>query len=191
VLDSLDVTALEVRAQVVRIVGEGDEAPPGRIPFTPDAKRVLELALREALSLGHTYIGTEHLLLGLAREGKSLGARILLDFDADREKIYDEVARMLSGQVPRRETAIERLRGEKEEAIEAQDWERAAELRDRERALSREHRASVSQSISVGEAAPQPPTGGRTADALTLLAGWLGFGVAFGIGLAVGRLIWG
>ena len=68
VLESLDITVEEVRAQVARIVGQGDEVTTGQIPFTPRAKKVLELALREALSLGHNYIGTEHILLGLVRE---------------------------------------------------------------------------------------------------------------------------
>src|SRR4030081_3899206 len=97
VLESLDITVEEVRAQVARIVGQGDEVTTGQIPFTPRAKKVLELALREALSLGHNYIGTEHILLGLVRENEGAAARILLDFDADSEKIRNEVIRMLSG----------------------------------------------------------------------------------------------
>ena len=97
VLDQLDITVEEVRAQVARIVGQGDEVTTGQIPFTPRAKKVLELALREALSLGHNYIGTEHILLGLVRENEGVAARILLDFDADAEKIRNEIIRMLSG----------------------------------------------------------------------------------------------
>jgi ATP-dependent Clp protease ATP-binding subunit ClpC len=97
VLDGLDITVEEVRAQVARIVGQGDEVTTGQIPFTPRAKKVLELALREALSLGHNYIGTEHILLGLVRENEGVAARILLDFDADAEKIRNEIIRMLSG----------------------------------------------------------------------------------------------
>jgi ATP-dependent Clp protease ATP-binding subunit ClpC len=97
VLESLDITVERVRAQVVRIVGSGEEVTSGQIPFTPRAKKVLELALREALSLGHNYIGTEHILLGLVRENEGVAARILLDFDADSEKIRNEVIRMLSG----------------------------------------------------------------------------------------------
>ena len=96
-LESLDITVEEVRAQVARIVGQGDEVTTGQIPFTPRAKKVLELALREALSLGHNYIGTEHILLGLVRENEGVAARILLDFDADAEKIRNEIIRMLSG----------------------------------------------------------------------------------------------
>src|SRR6187551_2831084 len=88
VLESLDITVERVRAQVVRIVGSGEEVTSGQIPFTPRAKKVLELALREALSLGHNYIGA---------------ARILLDFDADSEKIRNEVIRMLSGPGGRRQ----------------------------------------------------------------------------------------
>src|SRR5881409_3710143 len=89
VLESLDITVERVRAQVVRIVGSGEEVTSGQIPFTPRAKKVLELALREALSLGHNYIGT---------------ARILLDLDADSEKIRNEVIRMLSGPGGRRQS---------------------------------------------------------------------------------------
>jgi ATP-dependent Clp protease ATP-binding subunit ClpC len=105
VLESLDITVERVRSQVVRIVGSGEEVTSGQIPFTPRAKKVLELALREALSLGHNYIGTEHILLGLVRENEGVAARILLDFDADSEKIRNEVIRMLSGPGSRRQGA--------------------------------------------------------------------------------------
>jgi ATP-dependent Clp protease ATP-binding subunit ClpA len=91
VLKAFEITADGVRVQVAEIVGEGDEAVTGQIPFTPRAKKVLELSLREALHLGHNYIGTEHILLGLAREDAGVAARILLDFGVDSEKIRDEV----------------------------------------------------------------------------------------------------
>jgi hypothetical protein len=97
VLESLDITVEGVRAEVVRIVGSGEEVTSGQIPFTPRATKVLELALREALSLGHNYIGTEHILLGLVRETEGVAARVLLDFNANAEKIRDEVIRMLGG----------------------------------------------------------------------------------------------
>jgi hypothetical protein len=97
VLASLGVALEPTRDQVTRIVGWGEEATSGQIPFTPRAKKVLELALREALSLGHNYIGTEHILLGLARENEGVAARILLDLGADSQKIRDEVIRFLSG----------------------------------------------------------------------------------------------
>ena len=97
VLESLDITIERVRGQVVRIVGSGEEITSGQIPFTPRAKKVLEMALREALSLGHNYIGTEHILLAIARENDGVASRILLDFDADAEKIRKEVIRMVSG----------------------------------------------------------------------------------------------
>ena len=109
VLESLDITVEEVRAQVARIVGQGDEVTTGQIPFTPRAKKVLELALREALSLGHNYIGTEHILLGLVRENEGVAARILLDFDADAEKIRNEIIRMLSGPGRRQQGAAAAL----------------------------------------------------------------------------------
>jgi len=97
VLEGLEITVEDVRAQVIRIVGSGEEVTSGQIPFTPRAKKVLELALREALSLGHNYIGSEHILLGLVRENEGVAARILADFDADSEKIRNEIIRMLSG----------------------------------------------------------------------------------------------
>src|SRR6187431_1100580 len=113
VLESLDITVEEVRAQVARIVGQGDEVTTGQIPFTPRAKKVLELALREALSLGHNYIGTEHILLGLVRENEGVAARILLDFDADAEKIRNEIIRMLSGPGRRQQGGGGATQGEK------------------------------------------------------------------------------
>jgi ATP-dependent Clp protease ATP-binding subunit ClpC len=98
VLDGLDITLEEARVQVERVVGRGDEeVRAGTIPFTPRAKKVLELSLREAMSLGHNYIGTEHILLGLVRENEGVAARILLDFDADARTIRTEILRRLAG----------------------------------------------------------------------------------------------
>jgi ATP-dependent Clp protease ATP-binding subunit ClpC len=97
VLASLDVTLEEVRAQVARIVGQGDEVTTGQVPFSPRAKKVLELSLREALSLGHDYIGTEHLLLGLVRENGGLATTILLDLGAGPDTIRDVVIGALGG----------------------------------------------------------------------------------------------
>jgi ATP-dependent Clp protease ATP-binding subunit ClpC len=98
VLESLDITVEEVRAQVKRLVGQGDEETvTGQIPFTPRAKKVLELALREALSLKHSYIGPEHILLGVVRENEGVAARILLDSGADAEKIRKQTIAMLGG----------------------------------------------------------------------------------------------
>ena len=97
VLESLSVGLEPVRAEVANVVGMGDEVTSGQIPFTPRAKKVLELALREGLALGHNYIGTEHVLLGLVRENEGVAARILLAFDADADKIRSEIIRMLEG----------------------------------------------------------------------------------------------
>ena len=121
VLESLDITVEEVRAQVARIVGQGDEVTTGQIPFTPRAKKVLELALREALSLGHNYIGTEHILLGLVRENEGVAARILLDFDADAEKIRNEIIRMLSGPGRRQAGSAGAVPGEKSKSSKLLD----------------------------------------------------------------------
>ena len=101
VLEGFDITVEEVRAQVKRQVGQGnEESVTGQIPFTPRAKKVLELALREALSLKHSYIGSEHILLGLVRENEGVAARILLEFDADAEKIRGAVLGMVGGTPP-------------------------------------------------------------------------------------------
>ena len=237
VLESLDITVEEVRDQVARIVGYGDEVASGQIPFTPRAKKVLELSLREALSLGHNYIGTEHVLLGLVREGEGVAVRILLDFDADAEKIRNEIIRMLSGpgvegavggavdveamesnltSPPIAEDAIaelERLRAEKEQAIEAQEFDRAASLRDREGRLFRLAMA-LQRAWERGdeEPPPEPPrlpfapelTAARAAAApiameesspvrteLRLVVPFLLGALVLGAGLAVGWLIWG
>jgi ATP-dependent Clp protease ATP-binding subunit ClpA len=93
--ESFDITAGAVRAQVARIVGHGDEATTGHIPFTPRSKRVLEGALREALSLGDNYIGSQHLLLALLREGDGVAERILADFDAAPDRIWADVMKRL------------------------------------------------------------------------------------------------
>jgi ATP-dependent Clp protease ATP-binding subunit ClpC len=97
VLVSLGISLDAVRDQVARIIGQGDDVQAGQIPFTPRAKRVLELSLREALQLGHSYIGTEHLLLGLAAEREGVACRILLDFDVNDETLRDAVIGALSG----------------------------------------------------------------------------------------------
>jgi ATP-dependent Clp protease ATP-binding subunit ClpA len=91
VLESFGLTVERVRAQVVRIVGSGEEPSSGQIPFTPQAKKVLEMALHEALSLGHDYIATEHVLLGLLRDNEGVAVRILLDCDVDLPDLRDEV----------------------------------------------------------------------------------------------------
>src|SRR6202022_4178531 len=111
VLESLDITVERVRAQVVRIVGSGEEVTSGQIPFTPRAKKVLELAQREALSLGHNYIGTEHILLRMMRENEGVAARILLDFDADAEKLRGSVYAALGDPVASRQAVSRVFRG--------------------------------------------------------------------------------
>jgi ATP-dependent Clp protease ATP-binding subunit ClpC len=97
VLESCDITLERVRGEVVRTIGVGEEAVAGQVPFTPRAKKALELALREAIGLGHNYIGTEHILLGLLTLNDGASARILIDLNAEPDKIRHEVVRMLSG----------------------------------------------------------------------------------------------
>jgi Clp amino terminal domain, pathogenicity island component/UvrB/uvrC motif len=227
VLEGLDVSLEEVRAQVARIIGEGDEVASGQIPFTPRAKKVLELSLREALGLGHNYIGTEHILLGLAREGEGVAMRILVDYDVDAMKVRDGVVRALSGAHtpvdpvaevdPELRTEVERVRAEKAEAVAAKEFERAASLRMRERNLVRLARAGDAEGFWEEAKSPLPEArlvsmrvpprrtrilGGSTTLASSaavaehrmpavFLAGGATFGVALGVGILLGRLIWG
>ena len=96
-LEALDVTLDEVRAQVIDIIGEGQEPPSGHIPFTPRAKKVIEYAMREGLQLGHSYIGTEHLLLGLTREPDGVAAQVLTKLGADMTRVRSQVNQLISG----------------------------------------------------------------------------------------------
>lgn len=96
-LKNLKINLEDVRSQIEDIVGKGTATPSGHIPFTPRAKKVLELALRESLQLGHNYIGTEHILLGLIREGEGIASRVLVNLGADLEKVRSQVIELLSG----------------------------------------------------------------------------------------------
>ena len=187
-LESLGITQEEVRQQVEGIIGRGQKAPRGgHIPFTPQAKKALQLSLREAMHLGHSYIGSEHILLGVIREGEGPAAQVLVRLGADRNRVRQQVIQLLRGyqggsepgtapaaghtgkasrsqrkllsqlltrfdSVESRLSALERrvgtgpdvrdldqeiaqVRGDKESAIDAQDFEHAAALRDKERQL--------------------------------------------------------
>jgi ATP-dependent Clp protease ATP-binding subunit ClpA len=185
-LESLGISLQAVREEVEESIGRGQQAPPGRIPYTPRAKKTLELSLREALHLGHHYIGTEHILLGVIREGEGPAAQALVNLGGDLNRVRQQVIQVLhgyQGNVPlsvratsrpgqagrgrrkllsqildrvdsmeSRLTALERRVGtgpdvrdldqeiaqvcrDKESAIDAQDFESAAGLRDRERQL--------------------------------------------------------
>jgi ATP-dependent Clp protease ATP-binding subunit ClpA len=154
-LESLGIRPEAIRSQVEQIIGQGQSAPSGHIPFTPRAKKVLELSLRESKQLGHNYIGTEHVLLGLVREGEGVAAHVLVSLGADMPRVRQQVVQLLSGSaggpgaaagmrpvampVPEelREAGeqLAEVRRQKEAAIEAQDFERAAALRDAEEEL--------------------------------------------------------
>src|SRR5579875_2791799 len=191
-LESLGISLEAVRQQVEEIIGQGQQAPSGHIPFTPRAKKVLELSLREALQLGHKYIGTEHILLGLIREGEGVAAQVLVRLGADLNRVRQQVIQLLHGyqgkeppvemvragvrrgrKLRRAETALASLsalsarmlamerrlgagpdtsdldrqiaevRRDKEMALAAEAYERAADLRDRERRLIDERLARV------------------------------------------------
>jgi ATP-dependent Clp protease ATP-binding subunit ClpA len=178
-LESLGISLEAVRQQVEEIIGQGQETLSGHIPFTPRAKKVLELSLREALQLGHNYIGTEHILLGLIREGEGVAAQVLVKLGADFNRVRQQVIQLLDGfqgkepvsagagplergvtadlraliaAIESRLTAIEQrvgigpeadsldqqigqVRGERRAAADAEQYERAASLRDREKEL--------------------------------------------------------
>jgi Clp amino terminal domain, pathogenicity island component len=152
-LGSLGISLEAVRAQVQATVGQGLRAPTGHIPFTPRAKKVMELSLREALQLGRSSIDTEHLLLGIFREGEGVAAQVLAGLGADDARVRGQVVRLLTGQgeppgprtqqvrptVPEDLLAydeqVAQVRRQKEAATEAGDVEEAAALGDRERQL--------------------------------------------------------
>jgi Clp amino terminal domain, pathogenicity island component len=178
-LESMGISLQAVRAQVEEIIGQGQQAPSGHIPFTPRAKKIMELSLRESLQLGHNYIGTEHILLGLIREGDGVAAQVLVKLGADLNRVRQQVIQLLHGhQVKEPLTAgtaagghtlppgvqtrldavegrladveqrvgagpdtrdldeeVDRVRRDRVDAVDAQKYERAAELRDREQEL--------------------------------------------------------
>jgi ATP-dependent Clp protease ATP-binding subunit ClpA len=158
-LESLGISLEAVRGQVEEIIGQGQSAPTGHIPFTPRAKKVLELSLREAKQLGHNSIGTEHILLGLVREGEGVAAQVLVELGADLSRVRQQVIQVMSGYaggtvaaeqaeartrlvrmtVPedlrQAEVKLAHVRRAKEAAIEAEDFEQAAALRNQEREL--------------------------------------------------------
>jgi hypothetical protein len=104
-LESLGISLDAVRQQVEEIIGQGQQAPSGHIPFTPRAKKVLELSLREAQQLGHNYIGTEHILLGLIREGDGVAAQVLVKLGADLNRVRQQVIQLLHGYQGKEPTA--------------------------------------------------------------------------------------
>ena len=179
-LESLGISLEAVRQQVEEIIGQGQQAPSGHIPFTPRAKKVLELSLRESRQLGHDYIGTEHILLGLIREGEGVAAQVLVKLGADLNRVRQQVIQLLHGhrgEEPAAPAAAPRARGllppdiadrlnaigsrlsaaeqrtgtgpdtseldqqidqvlrDRHAAVDAQEYERAASLRDREKDL--------------------------------------------------------
>jgi Clp amino terminal domain, pathogenicity island component/UvrB/uvrC motif len=187
-LESLGISLEAVRQRVEEIIGQGQQAPARHIPFTPRVKKVLELALREAQQLGHNSIGTEHILLGLIREGDGVAAQVLVKLGADLSRVRQQVIRLLHGYQDREPAAasrqppgragredrellsrlagqvtamesrlsaiehrvgtgpevggldqqIDQARRDREAAVDAQDYENAAALRDRERQLAGE-----------------------------------------------------
>jgi ATP-dependent Clp protease ATP-binding subunit ClpA len=154
VLEAMDVTLDDVRDEVLRVVPRGEAATTDQIPFTPRGKKTLELALREAVAMGHDHIGTEHVLLGLARVDDGLAAQILRERDVEPERLRTEVVRCLSGAPPAAEppepddleltspplapeviAQLERLGRDEQAALERQEVAVAAAIRDARRRL--------------------------------------------------------
>ena len=129
-LESLDISLESVRGQVEEIIGQGAKPPGGHIPFTPRAKRVLELSLREALQLGHNYIGTEHILLGLIREGEGVAAQVLVRLGADLARVREQVVHLLATLV---EVSSSASGGESERLVGEPSASRSSVLASRER----------------------------------------------------------
>jgi ATP-dependent Clp protease ATP-binding subunit ClpA len=189
-LNAMDISLDKVRHEVEALIGHGKEALSGHIPFTPRAKKVLELSLKESNQLGHNYIGTEHILLGVIREGHGVGAQVLVKLGADLSRMRQQVIELLSSYeaepvTPRASTvrgasiseilarlsAVERwvgigpditgldeqiaqARREKEAAIEGQDFEAAAALRDKETRLSADRDGKTSEWADSGDDRP-------------------------------------
>ena len=153
VLESLGISREDVRGQVDEIIGHGQSPPQGDIPFTPAARRALRLALQESLQLGHRYIGTEHVLLGLLREAEGVAAQVLTRLGADHARVRDRTLDLLAGRrgqadpqadpaapaVPadlaRVAEQLAQLQRQRQAALDAGDLDAAAALRDRERQL--------------------------------------------------------
>jgi ATP-dependent Clp protease ATP-binding subunit ClpA len=170
-LESLGISLEDVRQNVVEMIGQGQQAPPGHIPFTPRAKKVLELSLRESQQLGHEYIGTEHILLGLIREGEGVAAQVLVKLGADLNRVRQQVLQLLRG-------------GEREETTETGaggQWEtggglagtepevrivgspaQIAEILARLRSIDA-RLAAVERRLDLGEQPPGPDAGEESA----------------------------
>jgi prophage maintenance system killer protein len=153
-LDAVGITREAVRQQVLDIIGEGLQPPSGHIRFTPRAKKVLELALRESVRMGHLYIGSEHILLGLVREGSGIAAQVLTSLGASGPRIRDQVDDLLASERLRPGTIappgirdfdmkILQAQQEKDVAIDTRDFDRAAALRDREKELMAERQQHI------------------------------------------------
>jgi Clp amino terminal domain, pathogenicity island component len=178
-LKSLGIGLDAVRQQVEEIIGQGQQTPSGHIPFTPRAKKVLELSLRESMQLGHNYIGTEHILLGLLREGDGVAAQVLVRLGADLNRVRQQVIQLLAGRTAGEpgpgvdvrpdiaeqlagigpdtsdlDEQIEAARAGKQAAIDAQDFEQAVLLRGRETQLLAAKAARQEQRAAAHPARP-------------------------------------
>jgi ATP-dependent Clp protease ATP-binding subunit ClpA len=167
VLDELDISVENVRTQIQNKVGKGETATTGQIPFTPRAKRTLELALREAVALGHNYIGTEHVLLGLIREAGGVASEILRELGADSDGIRNAVVAALGGPA-----VVQAAGGARGGAVLFRSRPRHL------RAVPWPHQESL-------------PRARRSGQVEMVLLGWALFALALGAGILIGWAIWG
>jgi prophage maintenance system killer protein len=164
-LQKLGISLEAVRQQVEQIIGQGQQEPARHIPMTPRAKKVLELSLREALRLGHNYIGTEHILLGLIREGEGVAAQVLTRLGAEHDRVRAAILQALASHQPGRgepapppvlrdyDEKIAAARQQKDAALDAGDLDRAAALREEERRLLDERARRLEEWSSGADAA--------------------------------------
>ena len=161
-LESLSISLEAVRSQVEDIIGQGGSSPSGHIPFTPRAKKVLELSLREALQLGHNYIGTEHILLGLIREGEGVAAQVLVKLGADLSRVRQQVIQLLSGYSGPSGSASAPAEGESQHHLRWQRWRRPVGFADPRPVRAQSHPAGQGEEARPGN---RPGSGGRAGDA--------------------------
>jgi len=191
-LESLGISLETVRQQVEEIIGRGQQAPPGHIAFTPRAKRVLELTVQESHALGHDYVGTEHILLGLIREGDGVAAQVLVTLGADQDRVRQQVIQLLYGDqgrdvigessridaLDRRLAAIERWVGMRPD-LDDLDQEIAQVRREKEAAIDRQD-FEASAALRDKEKQLRVARAGREKESTDAAAGRMSLAAEFG-----------
>lgn len=165
-LTALDIDSEKARQQIEEMIGKGPQPPTGHIPFTPRAKKVMELALREALQLGHNYIGTEHILLGLIREGEGVAAQILVQLGAGLNQVRIKVLQILQGELDAR---VKRVEQDTKPAPRPEDEQLALQLEQ----IARQVRVYTATETSIRRTL-DPTSGLLTYKLKFAIEGWKG-----------------